>query len=105
MEEYAEGAEWVGEYPPESAMWCNEHGCAIDLVGWDEDGKPLWRVVAKPTEYGPPLEPDPAPTREELAAGVAELADMMAAQSATNDEVMAALAEIGDAVAALAGEE
>ena len=49
--------------------------------------------------------PDPAPTRGELAGAVAELADMMAAQSATNEEVMAALAEIGDAVAALAGEE
>lgn len=105
MQEYAVGTEWAGEYPPEAAMWCNEHGCAIDLVGEDGEGAPLWRIVESPLEYGPPPEPDPAPTREELAGAVAELADMMAAQSATNEEVMAALAEIGDAVAALAGEE
>ena len=42
---------------------------------------------------------------EELAAAVAELGDLLAAQEAANAEVLAALAEIGDAVAARAGEE
>lgn len=98
------GQEFANEYPPEAAVWCNESECAIEETTPEGAEERTFRIVAAPTvfEQSPP---DPAPTREELAAGVAELADMMAAQSATNEEVMAALAEIGDAVAALAGEE
>lgn len=84
--------------PDGLARWCNDN----EAVAVERDG--MWEIVSAPTIYGT-LPEDPAPTREELASGMAELADMMAAQSATNDEVMAALAEIGDAVAALAGEE
>ena len=104
MEKFDVGQTFEGMYPPEAAEWCNENECAIEETTPEGAEVRTFRIVESPTvfEQSPP---DPAPTREELAAGVAELADMMAAQSATNDEVMAALAEIGDAVAALAGEE
>ena len=104
MEKFDVGQTFEGMYPPEAAEWCNENECAIEETTPEGAEERTFRIVAAPTvfEQSPP---DPAPTREELAAGVAELADMMAAQSATNEEVMAALAEIGDAVAALAGEE
>lgn len=104
MEDFSVGDVFEGEYPPEAAEWCNANQCAIEETTAYGAEVRTFRIVESPDEFHP-AEPDPAPTREELAAAVAELADMMAAQSATNDEVMAALAEIGDAVAALAGEE
>lgn len=100
----AVGDVFEGEYPPEAAEWCNANQCAIEETTPEGSEVRTFRIVESPDEFYP-AEPDSAPTREELAAGVAELADMMAAQSATNEEVMAAIAEIGDAVAALAGEE
>ena len=104
MEGFEVGQTFEGVYPPEAAKWCNGNECAIEETTPEGAEERTFRIVAAPTEYFE-SPPDPAPTREELAAGVAELADMVAAQSAATYEVMAALAEIGDAVAALAGEE
>ena len=102
METFEAGMEFEGAYPPEAAAWCNANGCAIDELA--AEGMRAFRIVPATDEvFEAP--PDPAPSREELAAAVAELGDMLAAQEAANEEVMAALAEIGDAVAALAGEE
>lgn len=103
MDEFSVGQVFEGDYPPDAAWWCNENECAIVEGEPLADGTRTFAIEAAPTVVTVVV--DPAPTREELAAGVAELADMMAAQSATNEEVMAAIAEIGDAVAALAGEE
>ena len=103
MDEFSVGQVFEGDYPPEAAWWCNDNECAIVEGDPLSDGTRTFAIEAAPAVVT--LVRDPAPTREELAAGVAELADMMAAQSVMNDEVMAALAEIGDAVAALAGEE
>ena len=101
---YEVGQVFEGEYPPEAAIWCNESDCAIEETTPEGAGARTFRIVAAPPIVAAAA-PRTEPTAAELAAGMAELADMMAAQSATNDEVMAALAEIGDAVAALAGEE
>ena len=103
MDEFSVGQAFEGDYPPEAAWWCNENECAIVEGEPLADGTPTFAIEAAPAVVT--FVRDPDPSRAELAAGVAELADMMAAQSATNEEVMAALAEIGDAVAALAGEE
>ncbi len=101
MDDFEVGRVFEGSYPPEAAEWCDAHGCVLEDV---EGSAPAWRIAEMPPEvaYAPP---DPAPSREELAAAVAELGDLLAAQEAANAEVLAALAEIGDAVAALAGEE
>ena len=104
MKGFTEGDGFEGGYPPEAADWCNCNDCAIEETTPEGAEVRTFRIVAAPTQYFE-APPDPAPTREELAAGVAELADMMAAQSAANDEVMAAIAELGDMVAALTGEE
>lgn len=104
MEDFHAGQEFDGAYPPEAAEWCNANQCAIEELSSDGGEVRVFRIVEAPDEVVQ-SPPDPDPSRAELAGAVAELADMMAAQSATNEEVMAALAEIGDAVAALAGEE
>lgn len=102
MEIFEVGQEFEGAYPPEAAAWCNANGCAIEELA--AEGLRTFRIVpAQDIVVEAP--PDPAPSREELAAAVAELGDLLAAQEAANAEVLAALAEIGDAVAALAGEE
>lgn len=104
MEDFSVGDVFEGEYPPEAAEWCNANQCAIEETMPEGSEVRTFRIVESPDEFYP-AEPDPAPTCEELAGAVAELADMAASQEATNEMVMAALAEIGDAVAALAGEE
>lgn len=104
MEGFEAGQEFVGEYPPEAAEWCNANGCAIEELA--SDGVRVFRIVEAPAEYGPPAPPDPAPSREELAAAVAELGDMLAEERQRNDELSEALMEIGDMVAVMAaGEE
>lgn len=104
MGKFEVGQTFEGMYPPEAAEWCDGNECAIEETTTYGAEVREFRIVEAPTRFEQ-SPPDPDPSRAELAGAVAELADMMAAQSATNEEVMAALAEIGDAVAALAGEE
>lgn len=104
MEIFEAGQEFEGDYPPEAAAWCNANGCAIEETTPEGAGERTFRIVPAP-DIVVEAPPDPAPSREELAAAVAGLGDLLAAQEAANAEVLAALAEIGDAVAALAGEE
>lgn len=96
MADYRVGQRFgYGEAPDDLADWCNENEATIADTG---EG---WEVVGAPDEVHA-MPPDPAPTREELAAAVAEIGDMVASQEATNEMVLDALAELGDAVAELA---
>lgn len=102
--DYEVGQRFVGGYPPELAAWCDANSCELVPEG-EEGGEPVYVV----REWEPVVvvaPPDPAPSREELAAAVAELGDMLAEERQRNDELSAALLEIGDMMAVMAaGEE
>ena len=55
---YEEGQEFIGTYPPEAAIWCNENGYHIEEVA-AQDGVRIYKII-KNVPY--------VPTKEEVLA-------------------------------------
>lgn len=50
-ENYVEGQEFTGTYPPEAAIWCNNNGYHIEEVD-SQEGQRVYKIV-KNTPYVP----------------------------------------------------